>query len=768
MNTKRHSHLVWPGVRSRYRQLPLFGPIVDQVVSWLRQEGYAETTIRGYFKFLGRLVRRLQRRRGPDLRRLSRSDLEAAYEHFRGREPGLAGSIRTFGRFLQDQGRIGDRPRGHATPLERQIEGFSSHLRETRGLAATTVAGHQSRIRIFLEYLKVDRSPKAIRSLSLDQVEAFLRYSSRTNNRFSLQHVVASVRAYLRYQHARGVLRQPLHQRIDTPRTYRLEQLPRALPWDQVVAFLRSINQSTSAGRRDFTLLYLAARYGLRCGELVRLTLDDLDWSEGTLRVVQTKTRRSLLLPLTDEAGEVLSKYLKSARPQTTRRELFLRRRAPVGALAHTAVHDIIDLHHQRSGLDLPRFSSHALRHSLAVHLLRRGVPMPGIGDVLGHRDPESTSVYLRLAVDDLREVGLSVPMQGRPAALERRDWKSRLPKVRGPRIAKRLPTGDFRSGFASSLRQYLANRRALGRRYTREETVLRRWDAFVQRHRGHSRNVAPGIFHRWAQSLSHLHPTVRRNQLRIVRNFLLFDARDHTGTHVPDMATFPKSRPPRPPRLVGEAEMARVLATAKLLPESHQNRLRAPTIRLALLLLFCCGLRRGELLRLQLRHFVANERLLKIEATKFHKSRLVPLSHSVHAEIQGYLKQRKSLGVSDDPDSPLIWSDCGVGGEHCYCPPALAHNWQFLCLATGVLDERGRPPRLHDLRHSFAVTTLRRWYASGDNVQAKLPLLATYLGHVSAASTHLYLHLTPELGEAANQRFHRHVSRILTQGGSL
>ena len=767
MDAKQHdSNSAWPGPRSRYRKLPLFGPLLDKAVAWLRQEGYAESTLRGYFRSVGRLVRWLGKRRGPELHHLTHDDLDDAYEHFRGREPGLAGSIRTFTRFLRGQGKIRERRTAPRTPSQRQLDAFSSYLRTTRGFAASTVEGHENRLRTFLRFLKFDRSPGVIRTLRPDQIEAFLRYSARTNNRFSLQHVVASVRAFLRYQHARGVLRQPLHGRIDTPRTYRLEQLPRALPWDRVVALLRSIDRSTPAGLRDFALLYLAARYGLRSGELVHLTLDDLDWAKGTLRVAQTKTKRTLLLPLTDEAGEVLSTYLKSGRPPTTRRELFLRMRAPAGALAHTAVHDILDLRIRRSGLELPRCSSHALRHSFAVHLLRRGVPVLGIGDALGHRDPESTAVYLRMAVDDLREVGLPVPEQGCATKLDCRDWTRRLPRVRGP-VAKPLPTGGFRSGFASSLRKYLSTRRALGRRYSGEEATLRRWDDFVRRHRGASRNVAPELFHRWAQTMSHLYPTVHRNRLRVVRNFLLFDARDHPGTYVPDIATFPKPSPHRPPKLVSEADMARVLATANLLPESHQNRLRAPTIRLALLLLFCCGLRRGELLRLQLRHFDVDERLLRIEATKFHKSRLVPVSNSVHEEIRSYLERRRGLGVPCDPDSPLIWSDAGVGGEHTYCAPALAQNWRLLCLSAAVLDERGRPPRLHDLRHSFAVVALRRWYAKGRDVQAKLPLLATYLGHVCAASTHLYLHLTPELREAANLRFHRQVGSILGNGGA-
>jgi integrase/recombinase XerD len=204
---------------------------------------------------------------------------------------------------------------------------------------------------------------------------------------------------------------------IDTPRTYRLEQLPRALPWKQVVALLRSIDQTTPGGLRDFTLLYLAACYGLRSGELVRLTLDDIDWRAGTLKVVQTKTKQTLLLPLTDEAGQILVRYLQTGRPHSQRRELFLRRRAPAGTLAPTAVHDILEHRIALSGLALPPIGSHVLRHSLAVDLLRRGECLPTIGATLGHRDVESTAVYLRLAVEDLRDVGLPVP-QGASATV--------------------------------------------------------------------------------------------------------------------------------------------------------------------------------------------------------------------------------------------------------------------------------------------------------------------------------------------------------------
>jgi integrase len=154
-----------------------------------------------------------------------------------------------------------------------------------------------------------------------------------------------------------------LHLQIDTPRVYRLERLPRALAWTQVQALIGSIDRSERFGLRDFTLLYLAAAYGLRSGELVRLTLDDIEWRGRMLRVSQTKTKNAIQLPLTDEAASLLIDYLRKARPESSHRQLFLRMRAPDGPLKPTAVHDVLEHRIRLSGLDLPQLGTHVLRH---------------------------------------------------------------------------------------------------------------------------------------------------------------------------------------------------------------------------------------------------------------------------------------------------------------------------------------------------------------------------------------------------------------------
>jgi integrase/recombinase XerD len=755
-----------PRSHKRFTSLPVLGGQASAFLQWLNQRGYSPSSLRHHLSGLCQLSRWLVRRRVGSLAALDQQLLTRAHESFLRRKPHVCGAITAIQSFLRQQGAIRE---GRASPLtasEVELTRFGDYLRECRGLAEGTILAHQRRLRPFLRFLRFDRHPGALTKLSVVQIESFLKRASRTNNRFSLQHVVAALRVFLKAKHAERAIARPLHQQIDTPRVYRLERLPRALPWAQVQALLASIDRSGSSGWRDFTMLYLAAAYGLRSGELVQLTLDDIDWRAATLRVPQSKTRRLLRLPLTDEAAKVLIDYLRRGRPVSMHRELFLRQYAPSGPLAATAVNDVLEKRARESGLKLPQqLGSHILRHSLAVHLLRRKAAVKAIGDTLGHRDPESTAVYLRLALEDLRDVGLPVPKRvARGQLLEASDC--RLPRVRSGSGVRRT-SSKFASGLRGPLHSYLGLKRALGRRFEVEAATLRDWDRFLYRRFRQARVIRPEMFHDWVAGLGHLTPTVRRSRMRIVRNFLLFHARQHSSTFIPDPLTFPKPAPARPPRLVSVPEMSKVLAVARKLGPTCCNPLRAQTARLAFILFFCCGLRRGELLRLKLRDVDPVERLLKIDGTKFHKSRLVPLSRSVFAELNGYLKQRRARDLATSPESFLIWSGRRPDPHAGYTAAGLTEIWQRLCLSAEVLDERGRPPRLHDLRHSFAVAALQRWYAKAVDVQAKLPHLAAYLGHVSPVSTHYYLHLTPELRAAASERFRQCFGRVLNAGGA-
>ena len=275
----------------RGRALPIFGPHLDDFVQWLQDQGYAAGSICNYLRVLPQVVRWLRRRRITSLGQLTQQDLQRAHRYYRPRNLDLSGAVRALGRFYLERETIPNGQGPAPSPVEIELDRFAEYLRESRGLAAATILGHTQQLRAFLHFLRLDQDPGCLGKLDISRIEAFLHCSAQTNNRFSLQHIVATVRAYLRRQYAQGKLSRTLHLQIDTPRVYRSERLPRALAWTQVQALLHSIDRSEPFGLRDFTMLYLAAAYGLRSGELVRLTLDDLDWRGRTLRVAQTKTK---------------------------------------------------------------------------------------------------------------------------------------------------------------------------------------------------------------------------------------------------------------------------------------------------------------------------------------------------------------------------------------------------------------------------------------------------------------------------------------------
>ena len=158
----------------------------------------------------------------------------------------------------------------------------------------------------------------------------------------------------------------------------------------------------------------LMTTYGLRACDVVALTLDDIHWRRGPICVRQSKTGKPLELPLTDDVSLAIQDYLKQVPRGKACRQVFLRQRAPQGILKPTAVIEAFQAWSRRSGLEIPYKGAHCIRHSYALHLMRQGVALKTIGDLLGHRSPESTTAYLRLATEDLRRVALPMPVSTR------------------------------------------------------------------------------------------------------------------------------------------------------------------------------------------------------------------------------------------------------------------------------------------------------------------------------------------------------------------
>lgn len=393
--------LLFPKYYQRYLECPVADWLAG-FADWLVSGGYAHDPAHDHVRRLKQVLE-AHGSVTPDAV-FSVADLVTMFTSPR-QQPLFRGTQRAFERFLAARGRLVVEPDcNRFTPL---LDAYRRHLLETRGLAAATISQHLTSAAAFLaQAVPADTS---LLDLSAQAVERFVVTAGQRLKRQSLQHTVAQLRAFLRFCHDRGELCERLDI-IDTPRTYRDELPPRALPWNLVQKLLHSIDRSDLLGYRDHAMLYLMAFYGLRPSEIVTLTLASIDWTNKTLHVEQCKTHSVLVLPLSDQTLRVLKRYLRCGRPGSAHPQLFLRGRTPAGPIKHTALCDIYDKRVKLSELPLQGTSSYSLRHAFAMRLLERGVGIKAIGDLLGHHTLESTCVYLRLQTEALREVGLPMP----------------------------------------------------------------------------------------------------------------------------------------------------------------------------------------------------------------------------------------------------------------------------------------------------------------------------------------------------------------------
>jgi integrase/recombinase XerD len=400
---------LFPVAHKRHARSPVAAWLVG-FAGWLVEVGYGRQPSCGHVRRL-REVLESQVPAVPADAVFSEEGLAALFASASARAPkrrcALRATWRAFARYLRErlpEQLIVEPEAGAHAEL---VSAYGRYLIEVRGLKPITAAQHVATARAFLA--AAVPTGGLIGEVTREAVEDFVIAASRRIKRQSLQHTVARLRAFLRYCFVRGLMAEHLDQ-IDTPRTYRDELPPRALPWPLVQALLDSIDRSSKGGYRDHAMLHLMAHYGLRPSEIVALTVGAIDRQARTLEVEQRKTQSRLTLPISAATVRVLDEYLALGRPPSRERALFLRLRSPAGPIRHYALCDVYRKRARESGLPLAGSSSYALRHGFAMRLLEGGVTVKTIGDLLGHRTLEATSVYLRLQTEALRHVALPVP----------------------------------------------------------------------------------------------------------------------------------------------------------------------------------------------------------------------------------------------------------------------------------------------------------------------------------------------------------------------
>jgi site-specific recombinase XerD len=295
------------------------------------------------------------------------------------------------------------------TPVDAALGHFQQYLRQERSLSEATVINYTPVARSFLS----ERFPKGalhFQQITAADITTFVQRQATliTSKRAPL--VVTALRSFLRYLFHRGIVPVDLAACVPTIATWSLSNVPRFLAGEQIQKILGSCDKETAIGKRDYALLLLLARLGLRAGEVVALTLDDFDWEAG-LVTVRGKGKRAAQMPVPSEVGTAIADYLSTGRPRCSSRRVFIRAKAPLTGFANSiAICSLVDRAMERAGVESEYRGSHVFRHSLATGMLNHGASLDEIGDLLRHRRPDTTRIYAKVDLVSLRSIALPWP----------------------------------------------------------------------------------------------------------------------------------------------------------------------------------------------------------------------------------------------------------------------------------------------------------------------------------------------------------------------
>jgi site-specific recombinase XerD len=287
--------------------------------------------------------------------------------------------------------------------------GFAQYLSRERGLSPITIGRYIPLVRYFLNE-RFNAGTLQIREMRPNDVTAFLLRYLQMVKRKTAKTMGAALRAFFRYLRLRGEIESDLAEVIPSIADWRLSDIPKSLDVYEVERLLSNCDRNNKAGQRDYTILLILARLGLRAGEITKMTLDDIDWEAGEL-IIQGKGPRKDRIPLPWDVGEALATYLQQGRPACSTRRVFIRTRAPYrGFSSSVAVCNIVERALSRAKLHPPCKGAHLLRHSLATNMLRKGASLGEIGEILRHTSITTTEIYAKVDIVGLRTLAQSWP----------------------------------------------------------------------------------------------------------------------------------------------------------------------------------------------------------------------------------------------------------------------------------------------------------------------------------------------------------------------
>ena len=298
--------------------------------------------------------------------------------------------------------------------VKKLVKEYGNYLQQAIGVSESTRHQYIHYVQRFLSEIFPDVSQDKLSHLQPSELIQYVIKQREYYNEPVLKSLLTALRSFLRFLQMKGLCGAGLVNAVPSLPAWKLSGIPSYLTKEQLDKFLSSFDHKTPTGRRDYGIALCLARLGLSRKEVTHITLDDIDWRSGILRITSSKSRRFSSLPLPKDVGKAIISYLRNGRPPTEERQLFVCHRHRVGApLQSTAIGIIIRRQFKRTGVKVPSRGTHILRHTVATHMVQKGVSIKEVADFLRHRNLDTTVIYTNVNLPMLLEVALPWPKEG-------------------------------------------------------------------------------------------------------------------------------------------------------------------------------------------------------------------------------------------------------------------------------------------------------------------------------------------------------------------
>jgi site-specific recombinase XerD len=387
-------------------------PYLEAFAAALLGQGYSESTTKVKFRVISKFNQWLKKQHLV-IKDLNKSCINKFICYRKKRNLQRSGdelALKQFITFLRDEGVLSPIvPDIKVSGIQRIENDYAQYLQRERGLAQATLDNYLPVIRRFLT-MRFRKKKIIFKNLDAQDISKYVLCYAHNQSCGRAQTMVNALRSFFRYLHQRGEIAINLAAAVPTVARWQFAEIPKYLQPEQVKHLLKSCDRSTGTGKRNYAILLLMSRLGLRAGEIVHMDLDNILWETGEL-IVKGKSSRVEKLPLPHDVGRAIATYLRDVRPQCSSRRVFIRMYAPrQGFSSSAAVCTIVRKALAQAGINIDFKGGHLFRHTLATNMLRGGATFTEIGEILRHQNPNATEIYTKVDFASLRTIAQPWP----------------------------------------------------------------------------------------------------------------------------------------------------------------------------------------------------------------------------------------------------------------------------------------------------------------------------------------------------------------------